>query len=141
MATSICSASDSLTLPATKLLLWLAALVLIPFPMLQFGAFVPVVRYALLGGVTFGLIATEGGGEIPYIFLALMLGHALVYAGALWLAAAVVSRRLWAATPRNAGRIVVAGAVLGVAIALVTEPYVTPYSAISLHSNLWVVFQ
>lgn len=109
--------------------------------MLQFGAFVPVARYLLLAGVTLGLIAAEGGGEIPHLFLALMLGHALVYTGLLWLVAWAATRVLWAATPRRASRIVLGLAALGLVLAVVTRPYVTPYSGISLHSNLWVVFQ
>ena len=109
--------------------------------MLQFGAFVPVARYAFLAGVTLGLIATEGGGEVPYMILGLMLGHALVYAGLLWLVAWALARGLWAAVPRSAARIAVGLAVVGLAFALLTKPYVTPYSAVSLHSNLFVVFQ
>jgi hypothetical protein len=38
-------------LPATRRLLWLAALVLVPLPMLRFGAFVPV---AYANGVPMG---------------------------------------------------------------------------------------
>ena len=72
--------------------------------MLLFGAFVPVARYLLLAGVTVGLIVAEGGGEIPYLFLALMLGHVLVYACVLWLLAWGLARGLWAVAPRGAAR-------------------------------------
>jgi hypothetical protein len=130
-----------LTLPATKHLLWLTALLLVPLPMLQFGAFVPVVRYLILAAVNLGLIVTEGGGEIPYIFFALLFGHALVYATVFWFLAGLLVRALWLATPRYAGRIVVGASLTGLALALLTRPYVTPYSGVSLHSNLWVVFQ
>jgi hypothetical protein len=130
-----------LTLPATRRLLWLAALVLVPLPMFQFGAFVPVARYLLLAGVSFGLIASEGGGEIPYLFLALMLTHGVVYAGVLWLLAWALARGMWAVLPRSAGRVAVGLALAGLAVALFTKPYVTPFSAVSLHSNLPVVFR
>jgi hypothetical protein len=130
-----------LTPLATRRFLWLAALLLVPLPMLLFGAFVPVARYLLLAGVTVGLIVAEGGGEIPYLFLALMLGHALVYACVLWLLTWGLARGLWAAAPQGAARVAVGLALLGLAAALFTKPYVTPYSAVSLHSNLWVVFQ
>ena len=55
-----------------------------------------------------------------------MLGHALVYAGLFWLLAGLVARSLWAATPRHAGRIVLVVSLAGLALALVTQPYVTP---------------
>jgi hypothetical protein len=130
-----------MTPQATRRTLWLAALLLVPLPMLQFGAFVPVVRYLLLGGVTLGLIIAEGGGEIPYLFLGLMLGHALVYAGLLWAAAWAAVRGLWAVSPTAAGRVALAIATVGLLLALVTKPYVTPFSSVSLHSNLLVVLQ
>lgn len=126
---------------ATRRLLWLAALVLVPLPMFVFDGFVPVVRYLLLGGVTLGLIVTEGAGPIPNLFLALMLGHALVYAGLLWLAASGLTRVLTRLAPRRAGACAVALAAAGLVLALTTEPYVTPYSSLALHSNLMVVFQ
>lgn len=126
---------------ATRRTLWLAALLLVPLPMLQFGALVPVVRYVLLAGVTLGLIVTEGGGEIPYLFLALMLGHVLVYAVLLWLASWLLARGLWLLSPARAGRTAIALAVVALLVALVTRPYITPYSSVSLHSNLLVVFQ
>lgn len=126
---------------ATRRMLWLAALLLVPLPMLQFGALVPVVRYLLLAGVTLGLIVAEGGGEIPYLFLALMLGHALVYAVLLWVVSWLIARGLWALSPARAGRAAIALAAVGLLVALVTRPYVTPYSSVSLHSNLLVVFQ
>ena len=130
-----------MTLPGTRRWLYAAALLLLPLPMLQFDAFVPVVRYLLLAGVTLGLIVAEGGGEIPYLFLGLIFGHALVYGLLLWVATRFLATRLWSYTPRNASRIVLVASGIACLLAIVTRPYVTPYSAISLHSNLWVLFQ
>lgn len=64
--------------------LWLAALLLVPLPMLQFGARVPSVHHLLLGGVCVVTAWIEGGGGVTGLLIALFFGHAVVYALGLW---------------------------------------------------------
>jgi hypothetical protein len=121
--------------------LWIAALVLVPLPMLQFGAEVPVVRYLILTGLTLALVVAEGAGWVATALVLLFLGHALVYAALLWVVAWAVARALHAWVPRRAGAVALGLAALGLFGALLTRPYVTPFSSVSLRSNLPVVFQ
>ena len=126
---------------APRRVLWIAALVLVPLPMLQFGADVPVVRYLILAGLTLALIVAEGAGWVGTTFLLLFLGHALVYGALLWVAAWAAARALHRWAPRRAGAVALGLAALGLVGALVARPYVTPFSSVSLRSNLPVVFQ
>lgn len=122
-------------------ILWLGALVLVPLPMVQFGAWIPVTRYLLLAGVTGGLILAEGAGRIPNAMLLVMLGHALVYAGLLWLLAWAVARCLQLAVPSRARAVAVALVAAGVLLALVTQPYVTPFAAEAPRASLLTVLR
>ena len=122
-------------------ILWLGALVLVPLPMLQFGALIPVTRYLLLAGVTGGLILAEGTGRIPNVMLLLMLGHALLYAGLLWLAAWALARVLRAVLPTRARTAALALVAAGALLALLTEPYVTPFAAESARASLLTVLR
>ena len=64
---------------ATRRLLWLAALLLIPLPYLVAadGA-VPAVRFVLLGGVAAAYAGLVNGSGVAWPLTALLLGHALV---------------------------------------------------------------
>jgi hypothetical protein len=126
---------------ATRRLLWLAALAIVPLPMVQFHELAPVTRYLLLAGVVAGLMWTEGTGTIPWLFFALMVGHALVYAGLLWVAAWGLTRLLHAAAPRRAGALALLLVAAGVALTLAFDVYRTPFAADSLHANLWTVLR
>ena len=121
---------------STRSILWLAALVLLPLPMLQVGAMIPVTRYLLLAGVAAGLILTEGAGLIPNAMFALLLGHALVYAGLLWVAAWALAKGLHAAAPRAAGNLALALVAVAVIWAIATEPYFTPFAPDTARANL-----
>ena len=120
----------------TRRILWLGSLILLPLPMIQFGAMIPVTRYLLLAGVSAGLILTEGVGRIPNVFFLLMLGHALIYAGALWVAAWALARGLHAVAPRAAHTVALLLMVGGAVLALATEPYVTPFAPDTPRANL-----
>jgi hypothetical protein len=126
---------------ATRRLLWIAALAIVPLPMLQFHELAPVTRYLLLAGVVAGLMWTEGTGTIPWIFFGLMLGHALVYAGLLWTAAWALARGLRALAPSRAGALALLLVAGGVILTLAFDVYRTPFAAESLHANLWTVLR
>ena len=126
---------------ATRRLLWLAALAMLPLPMLQFHELAPVTRYLLLAGVVAGLMWTEGTGTIPWLFFGLLLGHALVYAGLLWLAAWGAARGLYAAAPQRAGALAVVLVAAGLVLTLSFDVYRTPFAAVSPRANLWTVLR
>lgn len=126
---------------STRRILWLAALLLVPLPMAKFGALIPVSRYLLLGGVTGGLILSEGPGRIPNVMLIAMLGHALVYAGLLWAVAWALARGLHRAAPDRARQLALALVAAGVLLALLTEPYVTPFAAEAPRASLLTVLR
>jgi hypothetical protein len=107
--------------------LWLAALLLVPLPMLQFGARVPVVHHLLLGGVCVVTAWIEGGGGVTGLLIALFFGHAVVYALGLWGLAALAARGLGRLSPRARSLAVWIPVVAGLALALFREPYVTPF--------------
>lgn len=120
----------------TRRILWIGALLLVPLPMLQVGALIPVTRYLLLSGVAGGLILAEGSGRIPWALFFLILGHALVYAGLLWVVAWALARGLHAAAPRGARTLALALVVGGAVLALATEPYRTPFAPDAPRANL-----
>lgn len=125
----------------TRRVLWIAGLLLVPLPMLKFGALIPVSRYLLLGGVTGGLILAEGPGRIPDFMLLAMLAHAFVYAGLLWCVAWLLARVLHRAAPARALRVALALVAAGVLAALLTEPYVTPFAAHDARASLSTVLR
>jgi hypothetical protein len=121
---------------STRRILWIAALLLVPLPMLRFGAVIPVARYLLLGGVTGGLIASEGTGTIPNVFFVLLMLHVLVYAALLYGAARLLARALHAAGPRLARRLALALVAAATLVALTQEIYVTPFAPVSPRASL-----
>lgn len=112
---------------ATRRLLWLAALLLIPLPYLVAadGA-VPAVRFALLGGVAAAYAGLVNGSGVAWPLSALLLGHALVYALALWAGAALLARVLPA---RLRGAVAALLVVAGFGVALAFDVYHTPFAA------------
>ncbi len=112
---------------AARRLLWVAAALLLPLPYLVTaeGA-VPIVRFVMLGSITAAYSALVDGSGVAWVFTALMLGHALVYALVLWAAAALVAR----VVPTRVRGVLVAALVgAGVAGAFAFEPYHTPFAA------------
>jgi len=116
-----------LTQRATRLVLWIAALLLVPLPMLQFGAQVPVAQYLLLAGVCVTVGVVEGTGGVLPLLLALFLAHALVYALLLWLGAGLAARLLARLAPHTRTAVVATVVLAGFGVALIGEPYVTPF--------------
>ena len=112
---------------ASRRVLFLTSLLLVPLPMLTFDAFVPVARYLLLGAVCVGMRIAEGPGGVVWQLAALFFGHAVVYGLLLWLAAWAAGRALGALPARvRTGAIAFVVIVCGV-WALATRPYVTTF--------------
>jgi phosphate/sulfate permease len=112
---------------ATRRVLFLALLVLVPLPMFTFDALVPVARYLLLGAVCVGMRVAEGPGGVVWQLTALFFGHALVYGAVLWAVAWAVTRSL-DALPASARAALVACAIAaGMLWAVAAEPYRTPF--------------
>ena len=112
---------------ATRRILWLALLLLLPLPMLSFDGFIPVARYLLLGGVCIGMRIAEGPGGVVWQLTALFLAHAVVYALLLWAGAWLAARSLAALPSRTRGLVVAIAVCLCTLWALAAEPYVTPF--------------
>jgi hypothetical protein len=125
---------------AARRLLWLAALLIVPLPMLVFDAVVPVARYLLLAGLCVGMVIAEGPGGVVWQLAALFVSHALVYAALLYLLAWAIARAL-ARTSARARAAAVAVAVAACLVwAIATQPYVTPFGR-AAHANLLGVLQ
>ena len=126
---------------AARWILWLAALAMLPLPMLLFGALIPVTRYLLLGGVSALLIVTEGGGQIPILALLLFLVHALVYAAATWLVCLWLTRALSRRAPGWLGPATVTFVLIGLAFTIGFDVYVTPFASVEPRANLLSVLE
>jgi len=122
--------------------LWIAALVLVPVPLLAFaGAVVPTARFVELAVVVLITIFVEGPGGVAPLLLGLFLVHALVYAALLWLAAWGLTWALERAAPA-ALRVVVWTLVLfGLGWTLSVPVYHTPFHARLPHATLLEVYR
>jgi hypothetical protein len=125
---------------AARRVLWLAALLLVPAPMLVFGAWVPVAHYLLLAALCVGMRIAEGPGGVVWELTALLLAHALVYSALLYAGAWASARALGRVSPR-ARAALVAIAVTGCAVwAIAAQPYVTPFGR-TARANLVAVLR
>jgi hypothetical protein len=112
---------------AARRVLWLAALLLVPVPLLVFDACAPVASYLLLAAVCVGMRVAEGPGGVVWQLTALFLAHAVVYAGLLHLAASLAARATAPLPAAARAAVVVVAVAAGVGFALIGEPYVTPF--------------
>jgi hypothetical protein len=108
---------------------------LLPLPFLFFDAFIPLARMVLLTSVTIAVAVTEGAGGPVRMIVGMFVAHSVVYALVLAFAArmtAVGLRRL----PASAALVLVTAAlVAGLAWAVLTRPYITPFG-VTPRSNL-----
>ena len=112
---------------ATRRVLFMALLVLVPLPMFTFDALVPVARYLLLGAVCVGMRVAEGPGGVVWQLTALFFAHALVYGALLWAVAWGVARSL-DALPSSARAALVASVIAAATLwAVAAAPYRTPF--------------
>jgi hypothetical protein len=121
---------------ASRWVLWIGLVLMLPLPMLVFGALIPVARFLLLAGVTAGLIVAEGMGTIPGSILGLLLLHALVYLGLTWLAAHWISRGLGRLAPRALGPVTLGLVAAGLILSSLFDVYVTPFAPVSPRASL-----
>jgi len=122
-------------------MLWLGFLLTVPLPLLGFGALIPVARFLLLAGVTVGLIAAEGTGTVPAALLAILLLHALIYAGALWVLALLIARGLEKLSSRSVALATVGLVAACLIVAAAFELYVTPFAPVSARASLLHVLE
>ncbi len=127
---------------ASRRMLWIAAALLVPLPVLFPGpGLVPAARFLMLGGASLAVMLFESsrGAVIPLAALLLLQG--IAWLGALWLVAALAARLL-ARLPSHARLwvtlvIVAAGLVVGAT----TEIYHTPFAAEAARGNLLHVYR
>ena len=127
---------------ASRRMLWIAAALLVPLPVLFPGpGLVPAARFLMLGGASLAVMLFESsrGAVIPLAALLLLQGVA--WLSALWLGAALAARLL-ARLPSHARLwvtlvLVAAGLVVGAT----TEIYHTPFAAEAARGNLLHVYR
>jgi len=113
--------------PRARRLLWTGLLLFAPLPhLVAVEGAVPVVRFAWLGAVAGAYAALVDGSGIAWTMTALLLGQALVYAAVLWALAALGARLL---PERARGAAVLSLLVAGLALAVATPLYHTPFAA------------
>ena len=112
----------------SRRLLWIGLLLALPLPMLALeDALVPVARFLLLGGVCVAVMLVEDAGGVVGLLALVFLGHAIVYAGLLWLLAFAISRGLGRLPPRRLAALTLATLALALLAATATRPYRTPF--------------
>lgn len=123
----------------TRRLLWLAGALLLPLPWLfMYTGAVPVARYVFLAGISGAYAGLIDGSEVAWPMTAIVAVHALVYAGALWGASAVLARFIPA---RLRAPLVVTVFVVGFTVALAYPIYETPMDDERAHTNWVGLFQ
>jgi hypothetical protein len=123
-------------------LFWLAALAALPAPFFGVGAaLVPPLHQLELGALAFAFTMLERAQGIGPLIAALFVGQAVLWAGVLWLAAALVARLLFALPPLTRTRATLLLIGLGLGLALVQPIYRTPYSAHAARSTLLGVYR
>lgn len=126
---------------AARRILWLGLLCMLPLPMLQFGAWIPVTRFLLLALVTAGLVVTEGSGPVPLTALGLLLAHVLVYAALLWLAARLFVAALQRLLPSALAPVTLGLVAAGLVVTIAFPVYETPFAPVSPRANLLHVLE
>ena len=110
--------------------LWVAALLLVPVPLLAIAeAFVPVARIFELGLVVLITILVEGPGGVAPILLTIFLVHAVVDAAVLWGVAWLLTWGLERVAPAALGPVVLALVVAGCVWGAALPIYHTPFHA------------
>jgi len=109
--------------------LWFAGLFfLLPWSMLVFGgAWVPAVRFLILGSVAAIVAISEGAGGPVAGLVFVFLAHAAVTTLLCWGLAWVVSLALGRLPEPVAARITYACLAVGLAVSLLLDPYRTPF--------------
>jgi len=126
---------------ALRRLLWLAALVALPVPLVGVGvALVPPLSALELGALSLAFTVVEHAHGIGGLVAGLFLAQALSWAAALWLAAALLARALALLPPFVRTRAAMFLVVLGLSLGVMQPIYRTPYSSRAAHSTLLGVY-
>jgi len=121
--------------------LWVAALFLVPVPLLTFGAFVPTMRLLELTTVILVTVLVEGAHGVALLLLALFGAHTLVFALLLWLAARLLAGLLERTAPAAIGVVTVALVAVGLVATIGVPVYDSPFHARLPHTTLLEVYQ
>jgi hypothetical protein len=123
-------------------LLWGFALLVAPVPILLLGpGLVPTLRLLELAAITLLFGALESAAGVVPLVAAILLGQALLYAAALWLAAWTAARQLRRLGPRVARTVALALVLAGVAVAVSRPIYHTPYASSTSRADLISVYR
>jgi hypothetical protein len=127
---------------AVRRLLWVAALFVVPFPILAFGpGLVPAAHQLELGllALAFGMAESMQGVTLTLAVAFLVPG--LTFAALLWLPAWLVAHVLGKLPPHTRMRAALLLVMLGVAFTLASPIYETPFSSRSARSTLLDVYR
>ncbi len=108
---------------------------LAPLPVAFFGAVVPLIRIYLLTTVSVAVASSEGAAGPVAMITGLFVAHSVAYTLLLILIATVIARGLRLLPARAALALVLVALSAGLALAVLTDPYVTPFG-LSPRSNL-----
>ena len=127
---------------AVRRLLWLAAVFVVPLPIVAFGpGLVPAAHQLELGllALAFGVVeSTEG---VTLLLAGAFLLPALIYAALLWGLAWLAARALAMLPPHARTRAALLGIAFGVGFAALEPIYETPFSSRSARSTLLGVYR
>jgi hypothetical protein len=122
-------------------LLWAAALVMAPFPILALGpGSVPPLHHLELGLLSLAFAALERTGGVVISLATLFLLQGVAFGALCWLAAALAAKLLARLGPLARTRIASGAVVLALAITVSHPVYDTPFSSRSAHSTLLGVY-
>ena len=126
---------------AVRWLLFLAALVAVPLPILAFGpGLVPAAHQLELGLLALAFGAVESTQGVTLLLAAAFLVPGLVYAALLWLAASLLARALAKLPAPTRTRAALLLVLLGIGLAAAEPIYETPFSSRSSRSSLLGVY-
>jgi hypothetical protein len=126
---------------SVRRLLWVAALFVVPLPILAFGpGRVPAAHQLELGLLALAFGALESAEGVTLTLAGIFLATGLAQAALLWLPAWLAARVLARLPPLTRTRAAVLLVLLGVGLALVEPIYETPFSARSARSSLLGVY-
>jgi hypothetical protein len=126
---------------AVRRLLWIAAVFVVPLPILALGpGLVPAAHQLELGllALAFGVVESMLG--VTLVLAVAFLVPGLIYAGLLWLAAWLLARALAKLPATTRTRAALLLVMLGVGFALAGPVYQTPFSSRSARSSLLGVY-
>jgi hypothetical protein len=126
---------------AVRRLLWVAAILVAPLPILALGpGLVPAAHQIEIGllALAFGVIESMQG--VTLTLAAAFLVPGVLYAALLWVPAWVLARGLATLPPPTRTRFALLLVMLAVAFGLARPVYETPFSSRSARSSLLAVY-